>query len=106
MIDYVSTGAKSYGINVRKSDGEIVTVTKSKGIPLNFTNSNVITFDTMCRMVDNFVEHEEDVVTVTNRQIRRDKDHVLVTVDVSKSFRTTFTKQKLIDEYCSVPFGY
>ena len=107
LIDYVSTGPKSYGLKVRRANGEIHTTVKSKGIQLNYTVGNVITFDTMCRLVDNFVvENEVEVVVVNNKQIRRDKDHVLITIDVPKSFRTTFTKRKLIDEYCSVPFGF
>ena len=106
MIDYVSTGSKSYGLQVRRANEEVHTMVKSKGIQLNFMVGNVITFDTMCRMVDSFVENEIEVLVVNSRQIRRDKDHTLITIDVPKSFRTTFTKRKLIDEYCSVPFGF
>ena len=105
MIDFVSTGSKSYSYQVKKANGEICTVLKSKGWSLNWATGRSITFDTMVSMVDEYIQGVTKSIIVENRRIGREKDHTVVTKRVPKVFRPTFTKRRLIG-YFSEEYGF
>ena len=96
IIEYVATAAKSYAYVVRKSNGDIAMVVKCKGFFLDCFTSRIITFDTMKRLVEKFVEDKvTEKLTVNCKRIRRDKDHTIVTVTVPKIYQTVFTKRNI-----------
>ena len=107
IVEYVATAPKSYAYKVLKPDGTISTHVKSKGFTLDHATSKVITFDCMKELVDSFVFGDNSkVVSVSGKGIRRDKDHTVVTLNVPKIFRTTFSKRQMVENYCSVEYGF
>ena len=47
ILKFCSLGPKTYAYQLMKSDGSISEIIKCKGIPLNLSNSSVITYDSM-----------------------------------------------------------
>ena len=47
ILKYCSLGPKTYAYQLLKSDGTISEIIKCKGIPLNLSNSRVLTYGTM-----------------------------------------------------------
>ena len=107
ISEYVATAPKSYAYKVQKPDGTESTHVKSKGFTLDCATSKVITFDCMKELVDSFVYGDNSKsVSVSGTCIRRDKDHTIVTMSVPKIFRATFTKRKMVEDYCSCEYGF
>ena len=100
-MEFVSGGAKNYGY--RLSNGEIkMTV---KGITLNSRNCDVVTFDTLKRMV--LGEGPSEVKVTDPRKFVRDpmKAHV-TSVPYTKTYKVVYDKRRVVDNYRTLPFGY
>ena len=106
IVEFVSTGPKSYGYRVRLPDGSTKTHLKLKGIRQNVSTLEELNYDTLKKLV---VEKPEDpVVIVHDKDIRIEKRHKLITRDVVKRFQVTANKRTPVDDgsYFTVPYGY
>lgn len=108
IVQFVSTGPKTYGYKVYSpKSGVYNTVCKCKGITLNYKNQKKIDFDVLKQMVINFDACGDNIpIKVCNDRISRTNIHEVVTTKQLKSFKITFGKRKLIENYDSLPFGY
>lgn len=108
IVEYASTGAKSYGFKVKKEDGNFEYECKSKGFHNDYETGKCIYLDKMIGMVKKKCNYgESEVVTVHGTGIRRTKEHQLTTRPVTKTFQMTANKQKVIPgTYEMRPFGY
>ncbi|XP_057658493.1 uncharacterized protein LOC130895287 [Diorhabda carinulata] len=103
ITDFVSGGPKLYVYRVYSTDKDkTIDIIKVKGITLNYSTHKQVNFDKLKDMVLNDATEEY----VTTRNILRNTNHSVVTKEVTKVFRTTFTKRKRIENYDSVPYGY
>ena len=108
ILEFVSTGAKSYSYVIDKGDGTLHSVTKVKGFSLNCETEKKIDMPKMVEMVKQKCDKGviKDV-TITNMGIRRTKEHQLVTQTVKKTFQVTADKRKIVPgTYETRPFGF
>ena len=100
ILEFVSNGAKNYGY--KRSDDE--KCIKVKGFTLSHSASEVITFDKMKEVA---LSREGVSLQVKgDTTIRRDiKRRRVVTVPLSKTYRSTFDKRIKEGNY-SVPYGF
>ena len=113
---FVSSGPKSYAFLTNDGDK----TTKLKGFTLNYEVSQLLNFDSICKLVlfwadpDNNPLSDEDVgdeqphVAVPYSKIRRNKyEFKLFNRDEIKRFKVTYSKRRLIPgTYDTQPFGF
>ena len=109
IVEFVSTGAKSYGIKIEKENGDFIEIVKSKGFTLSYAISKHIN---MGKMID-FVKKKciEGVTTeefVFSRGIRTQRNHEITTNPIRKTFKVTANKRIVIpgDTFETYPFGF
>ncbi|XP_074026164.1 uncharacterized protein [Leptinotarsa decemlineata] len=104
ITDFVSGGPKLYAYRVyspmRNKTFDII---KVKGITLNYNTYKQANFEKLRDMVIN--ENASDEF-ITTKNILRNPDHSVITKNVTKVFRTNFTKRKRVENFDSVPYGY
>ncbi len=107
IVEFCSGGPKHYGYVVRNNKGEEKTIMKVKGLCLNYQNSEVVNFETMKKLVKDFVEGEgAEQRTVNMRQIQRRKDFSIVTAATQKTYRVVYEKRVVLPDYTTRPFGW
>ncbi len=98
IVEFVSTGPKSYAYVTNKGKCEV----KCKGFSLNYEASQVIHFDGMKRMLE-----DKSSVMVQPLTFEIGKDHCISTKlwdqDCGKVFKETFSKRKKVGDL-STPF--
>jgi hypothetical protein len=107
ITEFVSTGPKSYAYMTNKGKE----VCKVKGFTLNYTNSNIINFDSIKNMVTKYMDDRNNPcnkMSVKNpTKICRDpKKRKLYSREETKDMKMVYTKRKLLNNYNTVPFGY
>ncbi len=110
MENFFLLGPKNYAYKVKDSkSGKIVgCVTKVKGFALNYSTGAHINFSRLKRQVVKFVKEDEiDEITIYQTQIRRMKDHRIVSEIQRKKHNLVYTKRR-IKKPCfeTLPFGY
>ena len=98
ICEWVSTGAKSYSYKV----DYLVKDVKIKGITLNYSNHNVITFDNMKKLVDG---KKDKLITKENIRFVKDGD-TLRTTKMLKDMALTMDKRINADNYYTYPKDY
>ena len=109
IIEFVSTGAKSYSYKIEKEDGTFHYIVKVKGFSLNHATQEMISMEKMIEFVKDKCDNgtSDKKAVITSNEIRRRKDHQLVTQTVKKTFQVTADKRKLLcGTYETRPFGY
>lgn len=103
ITEFVSGGPKNYAYKVfsTKSQMEEI-VCKVKDISLNYAASQLINFDCIRQMVLTSAEP----IYITSNNIRRTKEHEVVTRTETKMYKPNSTKRKFNDDHSSVPYGY
>jgi G:T-mismatch repair DNA endonuclease (very short patch repair protein) len=103
ITHFVSGGPKNYAFKIysTKNKREEV-VCKVKGISLNYEASKLVNFDTIKQMVLT----KSDPVPIVSTNIRRTKEHEVVTRTETKLYRPNSTKRKFSPDGSSEPFGY
>ena len=101
IVEFVSGGPKNYAYKTNKNNETC----KVRGFTLNYTNSQLINFESVKDMV---TESEEKTITVTNpNKICRDKrKRKLYNREEKKSYQMVYTKRRRLDNYDTVPYGY
>ena len=107
MLDFVSTGAKSYAYQ-EKIGSQLTTKVKAKGFSMNSDAENKINFSLMRQLVNAKISNSpvEPNVTVDYECIRRKADHSLVNVKMSKEFRFTMDKRVILPDGGTLPYGF
>ena len=102
IVEFVSVGPKNYAYktNTNKETGKV------RGFTLNYTNSQLINFESVKHIVTDTKSYPN--VTVTNpSKICRDKRNIiLINRKEGKTYQMMYTKRRRIDNYDTVPYGY
>ena len=105
IVEFVSCGPKNYSF--RLNTGEIVC--KVRGFSLNYTNSQIINFDSMKKALFNWQNGIKDETLQTVKvEIQRQKyqnPHVY-TRSVKKNYRVIYDKRRVLEDYTTHPYGY
>ncbi|CAH2008745.1 unnamed protein product [Acanthoscelides obtectus] len=102
ISEFVSGGPKNYAYKYTTLSGEEQIVCKVKGISLNYKASQVVNFE----KIKDMVLKKSDPVSVLSRQLRRTREHAVVTVEFPKVYKITSMKRKFYEDHTSVPFGF
>ena len=99
--DFVTAGPKNYAL--RTDIGS--TITKIRGFSLNYTNSQLLNFESMTKVV--LGEQNEQIVTVNPHKIVRQKlRHKLENRTEAKRYQLVYDKRIILDDLSTVPYGY
>ena len=101
IVEFVSGGPKNYAYKTNRGNE----MCKGRGFTLHVTNSKLINFESVKRMV---LDPSETTITVTNPQkISRDKiKRKLYNREEQKHYQMVYTKRRRLDNYDTEPFGY
>lgn len=99
IIKFMSGGPKNYAFETDCGN----TVQKVKGITLNYRASQIITLDTLEKMI---YQDLEDVIVTYPHKIQRNKRHELLTKPLTKTFQIVYDKRQITEDYKTLPFGY
>ncbi|EGT34180.1 hypothetical protein CAEBREN_29564 [Caenorhabditis brenneri] len=88
MLNFVSTGPKSYSYIEKMEDGSLTTKVKAKGITLNCQADKLITFEKMTQMVEEVLGGvgQRTVQEVPQFKMERNRDHHESGITKSKNF--------------------
>ena len=102
IIEFVSGGPKNYAYKTNKGNETC----KVRGFTLNFTNSQLINFESVKTLLID--PSEKSTITVTNpHKICRDKGkRKLYNREEEKNYRMVYTKRRRLDNYDTEPYGY
>ncbi|XP_055337792.1 uncharacterized protein LOC129587874 [Paramacrobiotus metropolitanus] len=99
ITEFVSLGPKTYAY--RTNDD--VSIVKLKGFTLNGATSELINFERMLSMLDT----SEEVNVNYPDSIQRHKPSLTLRQrDMSKKFRMTYDKRRIVENWNTLPFGY
>ncbi|NP_001164407.1 uncharacterized protein LOC100121110 [Nasonia vitripennis] len=101
--EFVSLGSKRYSYIVVKPDKSEKIVTKISGIQLNSSNSDKFSHENIKELAEGRIKEIEH----TSEEIRRTRQHDVVTKPVTKRFKATRVRKRIFtrnDE--SYPYGY
>ena len=105
ITTFISGGPKNYAYITNNGKS----VTKIRGIMLNYAATKKINVDVMRHLVDLHVNcHIQEKVTVENPfKITRDKkEKNIVTKSMKKDYRIVYNKRVVTENYGTVPYGY
>ncbi|KAJ8914412.1 hypothetical protein NQ315_017506 [Exocentrus adspersus] len=101
--EFVSGGPKNYAYKFfAAKDNEEKVTCKVKGISLNYAASQLVNFDTIKEMILSPTEP----VYITSKNIRRTKEHEVVTREETKIYKPLSTKRCFLDDHSSYPYGH
>lgn len=103
--EFVGAGPKNYAYKAWSTDQKKYIVTcKVKGIRLNHAASQKVNFDSIKKMM---VDPEENkTIYVDSNQIRRTKEHAVITRPESKIYRPLSVKRRFTEDFDSYPYGF
>ncbi|XP_062570462.1 uncharacterized protein LOC134232499 [Saccostrea cucullata] len=99
ITKFMSAGPKNYGYRTAKG----TEVHKVKGLTLNYRTSQIVSLETLEKMLKG--EKEEVTVPYPNK-IQRTRDHDVVTKPLDKQYRIMYDKRQLLPSYNTLPYGY
>eukprot|EP00057_Strongylocentrotus_purpuratus_P035473 XP_799265.2 PREDICTED: uncharacterized protein LOC594742 [Strongylocentrotus purpuratus] len=104
ITSFISGGPKNYAYTTNTGESTC----KVKGITLNYSNSQVINYETMKQMVKNVGSGPSEKITVTNpHQITRvNKRQRIETRMGRKDYRVVYDKRVIKPDFFTIPYGY
>ena len=100
IVEFMSGGPKNYGYKTNKNKETC----KVMGLTLNYTNSQLINFESVKHIVTDPKSCPN--ITVTNpSKICRDK-RILINRKEEKTYQMVYTKRRRIDNFDTIPYGY
>ena len=106
IIEFYTTGPKSYCYKVLKSDGSIVPKIKSKGLTLNVDAMETLTFEAIADKAIKKSRGEDSGATIVKQnQFRLNRQHIISSKHIEKRFRVTQNKRMAIGND-TFPFGW
>ena len=106
IIKFVSGGPKNYAYKTCNATTNVEkTYCKVRGFTLNYRNSQLINFDTLCDVVTN--PEEETINIHTPFKIVRDaKSKNVKTKTENKLYRKVYNKRVVVDNFDTIPYGF
>lgn len=105
-VEFVSCGPKTYAYRTAKGR----TVLKAKGIVQNYTNSQIITLDTMVDRVRDYVnegDRDRHVLASADSIVRNKRHLMLHNKTVVKKFKLVYNKRVINKEnLTTLPYGF
>jgi hypothetical protein len=109
IVEVVCAGPKNYAYKTYNSaNGESKTVSKIRGITLNYCASQLVNFEKIKDMIL-IKKDEETVIVRTEKKIKHKKingDVHLISEPEDKTNRVSFLKRRRLNDNMSLPFGY
>lgn len=103
---FCSGGPKNYSYEIINPDtDEISTVTKVKGLSLNYENSKKINFNSMLSLIKNGVAELDNDMCVSNRSFVRQREGGVSVKRNIKVYRAVIQKRRIVGTR-TFPFGY
>lgn len=99
IVKFMSGGPKNYAFETNTGN----TVQKVKGITLNYRASQIVTMDSLEKMI---FKQLDDVTVKYPHKIHRSKKHQLFTCPLSKNYKIVNDKRQMIDHFKTLPFDY
>jgi len=105
--EFVSGGPKNYAFKVTIDGDQIVkNVVKIRGVSLNYLAKEIVNFDEIKDMVFKYAKGDRVVKVVNETKILRNNNRCIYTGRRDKDYRIVYDKRILIDNYCTIPYGY
>jgi len=107
ISEFVATAPKSYAYEVTTASGDTTHVMKIKGFTLNHNAKLLLTYPRVREMVGRYLrgEEEEEDLIIRRKQIRKDQDCNVLTVDAHKVFKIDYDK-RVLKNGISYPYGF
>jgi len=108
-VEVVCAGPKNYAYKTYNSaTGESKTVSKVRGITLNYSVSQLVNF---AKIKDMILSKDESgrLIVHTKNKIKRKKSNGgvnLINEPEDKTYRVSFLKRRRLNDNTSLPFGY
>ncbi|KAL4229096.1 hypothetical protein ACF0H5_012135 [Mactra antiquata] len=102
IVEFVSGGPKNYAYKTNKNHETC----KVRGFTLNYTNSQLINFESVKALVTEPNNSTNIVVTNPSKICRDKRKRKLYNREEKKSYQMVYTKRRRIDHYDTVPYGY
>ncbi|KAJ8954631.1 hypothetical protein NQ317_002426 [Molorchus minor] len=102
ITEFVSGGPKNYAYKVCSGDHKEKVVCKVKGISLTHEASQKLNFNA----IKDMVLTPSPPLYITSNNIRRTKEHQVVTKQETKIYKANSTKRKFFEDHSSAPYGY
>lgn len=109
ICEFASGGPKNYGYVVDGTiDGSKPTCIKVRGITLSNTTAKRVNFNTLKRLVHEFVkkglQKEQNIVSY-RIDVKR-QDRMVVTRNTKKKFRVVYDKRIVKKDFTTIPYGW
>lgn len=103
IAEWTCFGPKSYSYRIKRtgSDEIVQEIVKCKGLLNKHSNSDVLNFENMKKML--FDDH---VIETSATTIVRKKHFRIETDSVTKKFQFTFTKRVVMPDFSTYPYGH
>ena len=101
ITEFVSCGPKQYSYITADNK----TVCKIRGFTLDSTAANILNFESMKKMMFDWVNNNHSRIDVCRPQIVRKRDHTVVTRPSRKTYSFVYDKCFVIDFVC-FPYGF
>ena len=106
IIKFVSGGPKNYAYKTFNSITNVEkTCCKVRRFTLNFRNSQLINFDTLCNVVTN-PEEEKINIHTPYKIVRDSKSKNVKTRTENKLYRKVYNKRVVIEDFDTIPYGF
>ncbi|XP_052122767.1 uncharacterized protein LOC127749286 [Frankliniella occidentalis] len=112
ITEFVSGGPKVYGLKIAKGGNrdDVAYVVKVKGVSQNSSNTNLITFENLKKLV---LGEIESIRIESKKDIRRDGRFHILSKDTHKILKPVYTKRQRhprsheeMYKYDTIPYGY
>ncbi len=104
ITEFVACGPKNYAY--RLNNGQ--SVCKVRGFSLNYTNSQVLNFDSMREALRAWKHNipTKELITVTTQILRQKKEAKVYTKKMPKTYSVVYNKRFVKNDFTTRPFGY
>ena len=105
-VKFCALGPKNYGYEVLKPNGELSSTCKVKGISLNESTLDIITFNKMFEMASGYSEGKHICLEVPQMQITASQHHQVSTRYFDKKYQAVSTKRYIKEPNLTLPYGF
>lgn len=101
-ISFVSSGPKTYCLEIKTASGDKKFITRCKGFSLKDGNENIIHRDSLRALVMGHETH----ITARYQQFKAGPYGGVDLIEGGKNLKNTYRKRKMIQDYKTLPWGY
>ena len=109
---FACCGAKNYSYEIMfPSQKKVEYVCKVKGLTLNFQTENLVNFNTMKSLVQDYVNvskncSEQKILQIPQMRFNVSRFNDVFTSYTEKSYKLVYNKRRLVENFGTLPFGY